>query len=101
MNSKDLCLIDEVDKLIEAGIDSFKIEGRMKTPFYVATVIRSYRQVIDSYYEGNFSKELSKKYFDEISKASHRHFTKGFFIINQMKMTKYTALLHILEIMTL
>ena len=79
MNSKDLCLIDEVDKLIEAGIDSFKIEGRMKTPFYVATVIRSYRQVIDSYYEGNFSPTISKKYFDEISKASHRYFTKGFF----------------------
>ncbi|WP_311481505.1 U32 family peptidase [uncultured Anaerococcus sp.] len=79
MNSKDLCLIDEVDKLIEAGIDSFKIEGRMKTPFYVATVIRSYRQVIDSYYEGNFSPAISKKYFDEISKASHRYFTKGFF----------------------
>lgn len=79
MNSKDLCLIDEVDKLIEAGIDSFKIEGRMKTPFYVATVIRSYRQVIDSYYEGNFSKEISQKYFDEINKASHRYFTKGFF----------------------
>lgn len=51
----------------------------MKTPFYVATVIRSYRQVIDSYYEGNFSKEVSKKYFEEINKASHRHFTKGFF----------------------
>ena len=79
MNSKDLCLIEEVDKLIEAGIDSFKIEGRMKTPFYVATVIRSYRQVIDSYYEGTYSKEVSKKYFDEISKASHRYFTKGFF----------------------
>lgn len=79
MNSKDLCLIDEVDKLIEAGIDSFKIEGRMKTPFYVATVIRSYRQVIDAYYEGHFSKELADKYFNEINKASHRHFTKGFF----------------------
>ena len=79
MNSKDLCLIEEVDKLIEAGIDSFKIEGRMKTPFYVATVIRSYRQVIDAYYDGNFSKELAEKYFEEINKASHRHFTKGFF----------------------
>ena len=79
MNSKDLCLIDEIDKLIEIGIDSFKIEGRMKTPFYVATVIRSYRQVIDAYYEGNFSKDIAEKYFDEINKASHRHFTKGFF----------------------
>lgn len=79
MNSKDLCLIDEIDKLIEAGIDSFKIEGRMKTAFYVATVIRSYRQAIDSYYAGTFNEEVAKKYYDEITKASHRHFTKAFF----------------------
>lgn len=79
MNSKDLCLIDELDKLIEAGIDSFKIEGRMKTAFYVATVIRSYRQVIDAYYEGNYNEETVQKYFDELQKASHRHYTKGFF----------------------
>ena len=79
MNSKDLCLIDELDKLIEAGIDSFKIEGRMKTAFYVATVIRSYRQVIDAYYEGNYNEETVQKYFNELQKASHRHYTKGFF----------------------
>lgn len=79
MNSKDLCLIDEIDKLIEAGVDSFKIEGRMKTAFYVATVIRSYRQAIDAYYEGTFDKEVASKYYEEITKASHRHFTKGFF----------------------
>ena len=79
MNSKDLCLLDEIDKLIEAGVDSFKIEGRMKTAFYVATVIRSYRQAIDAYYEGKFNKDVAKKYYDEITKASHRHFTKGFF----------------------
>lgn len=79
MNSKDLCLLDEIDKLIEAGVDSFKIEGRMKTAFYVATVIRSYRQAIDAYYEGKFNKDVAKKYYDELTKASHRHFTKGFF----------------------
>lgn len=79
MNSKDLCLIDELDKLIEAGIDSFKIEGRMKTSFYVATVIRSYRQAIDAYYEGNYNEETVQKYFNELQKASHRHYTKGFF----------------------
>lgn len=78
MNSKDLCLIEEIDKLIEAGIDSFKIEGRMKTVFYVATVIRSYRQAIDDYYAGKFTKEVSDKYLNEIKKASHRYFTKGF-----------------------
>lgn len=79
MNSKDLCLIDEIDKLIEAGIDSFKIEGRMKTAFYVATVIRSYRHVIDAYYEGNYNEETVQKYYNELQKASHRHYTKGFF----------------------
>ena len=79
MNSKDLCLIDEIDKLIKAGIDSFKIEGRMKTAFYVATVIRSYRQVIDAYYEGNYNEETVQKYYNELQKASHRHYTKGFF----------------------
>lgn len=79
MNSKDLCLIEEIDKLIEAGIDSFKIEGRMKTIFYVATVIRSYRQAINEYYKGNFNEKVAQKYLNEIKKASHRHFTKGFF----------------------
>lgn len=79
MNSKDLCLIDEIDKLIEAGVDSFKIEGRMKTAFYVATVIRSYRQAIDAYYKGEYNEEVAKKYLEEIQKASHRHFTKAFF----------------------
>ncbi|MDO4593896.1 MAG: U32 family peptidase [Tissierellia bacterium] len=78
-NSKDLCLIDELDKLIEAGIDSFKIEGRMKTQFYVATVIRSYRQAIDAYYNGKYNEGIAKKYLNEIRKASHRHFTKAFF----------------------
>lgn len=79
MNSKDLCLLDEIDKLIEIGVDSFKIEGRMKTAFYVATVIRSYRQAIDAYYDGKFNEDVAKKYYKEITKASHRHFTKGFF----------------------
>lgn len=79
MNSKDLCLIDELDKLIEAGIDSFKIEGRMKTAYYVATVIRSYRQVINAYYDGTYSTDVVEKYYNELQKASHRHYTKGFF----------------------
>lgn len=79
MNSKDLCLIDEIDKLIEAGVDSFKIEGRMKTAFYVATVIRAYRQAIDAYYKGEYNEEVAQKYLKEIQKASHRHFTKAFF----------------------
>lgn len=78
MNSKDLCLLGDLDKLIEAGVDSFKIEGRMKTEYYVATVVRSYRQAIDAYYKGTYNEETVQKYLEEIEKASHRHFTKGF-----------------------
>lgn len=78
-NSKDLCMLGEIDKLMDLGIDSFKIEGRMKTSYYVATVIRSYRQAIDAYYRGEYNKDIIEKYMNEIEKASHRHFTKGFF----------------------
>ncbi|MCI5839612.1 MAG: U32 family peptidase [Peptoniphilaceae bacterium] len=78
-NSKDLCMLQDVDKLINAGINSLKIEGRMKTSYYVSTVIRSYRHVIDSYYDGNFNEKTIKKFKEEIEKASHRYFTKGFF----------------------
>ncbi|MFI3173749.1 MAG: U32 family peptidase [Bacillota bacterium] len=81
-NSKDLCMIDFVDELIESGIASFKIEGRMKTPFYVGTVIKAYRQAIDDYfadpklYEKNRAEGL---YMMEVSKASHREYTTGFY----------------------
>lgn len=77
-NSKDLCLIEYVDKLIEAGIDSFKIEGRVKTQFYVATVIRAYRLAIDAYYNGKYDQEMKKYLLEEIKKASYRDFTTGF-----------------------
>ena len=77
-NSKDLCMIEHIPDLVDAGIDSFKIEGRMKTALYVADVARTYRQAIDDYFE---SPELSKKeyYMEEISKCTYRQFTTGFF----------------------
>lgn len=78
-NSKDLCMIDSIPDLIDAGIDSFKIEGRVKSSYYVATVIRAYRIAIDAYYEGNYNEELVKELLSEIRKASHRDFTKGFY----------------------
>lgn len=78
-NSKDLCMIDSIPDLIDAGIDSFKIEGRVKSSYYVATVIRAYRIAIDAYYEGNYNDELVKELLSEIRKASHRDFTKGFY----------------------
>lgn len=79
-NSKDLCMIEHIPELIEAGIDSFKIEGRMKTALYVATVARTYRKAIDDYLE---SPELYQKnmpwYQDQISNCTYRQFTTGFF----------------------
>lgn len=79
-NSKDLCMIEYIPELMESGIDSFKIEGRMKTALYVATVARTYRKAIDDYKE---SPELYKKnlpwYLDQISNCTYRQFTTGFF----------------------
>ena len=79
-NSKDLCMIEHIPELIDAEIDSFKIEGRMKTALYVATVARTYRKAIDDYLE---STELYKKnmdwYKEQISNCTYRQFTTGFF----------------------
>ncbi len=78
-NSKDLCMLEYVPELIESGIDSFKIEGRMKSPYYVATVIRAYRMAIDEYYEDPLNKKVDQQWIDEIKKASYRDFTTGFY----------------------
>lgn len=79
-NSKDLCMIEHIPEMIDAGIDSFKIEGRMKTALYVATVARTYRKAIDDYLE---SPEKYKKnmpwYLDQISNCTYRQFTTGFY----------------------
>lgn len=79
-NSKDLCMIEHIPELMEAGIDSFKIEGRMKTALYVATVSRTYRKAIDDCME---SKDLYLKnlpwYVSQISNCTYRQFTTGFF----------------------
>lgn len=79
-NSKDLCMIEHVPEMIEAGIDSFKIEGRMKTALYVATVARAYRRAIDDYKK---DPELYRKniswYRNEIGKCTTRDFTTGFY----------------------
>lgn len=79
-NSKDLCMIDHIPELIDAGIDSFKIEGRMKTALYVATVARAYRTAIDTYFEDPAKyKENIPVYFEEIGKCTKRMFTTGFY----------------------
>lgn len=79
-NSKDLCMIEHLPDLIQAGIDSFKIEGRMKTALYVADVARTYRMAIDDYFTSPEFYESKKSYYmDEISKCTYRQYTTGFF----------------------
>ncbi len=79
-NSKDLCMIGYIPEMIDAGIDSFKIEGRMKTSLYVATVARTYRKAIDDYYKSiDTYKANMDWYMDEISKCTYRKFTTGFY----------------------
>jgi len=79
MNSKDLCMIEHIPELIKAGIKSFKIEGRVKSSYYVATVVRSYRMAIDEYYKNPEEYKFNEKWLEEIKKASHRDFTTGFY----------------------
>ncbi len=79
-NSKDLCMIEHIPDLIDAGIDSFKIEGRMKTALYVATVARTYRKAIDDYLESPDKYEQNMEWYkSEISKCTYRQFTTGFY----------------------
>ena len=79
-NSKDLCMIEHIPELIDAGIDSFKIEGRMKTALYVATVARTYRKAIDDYLEDPKKYEANMPWYrDQISNCTYRQFTTGFY----------------------
>lgn len=79
-NSKDLCMIEHIPELLGAGIDSFKIEGRMKTALYVATIVRAYRQAVDDYLESpeKYQERISY-YKEEVAKCTHRQYTTGFF----------------------
>ncbi len=78
-NSKDLCMIEYIPELARAGITSLKIEGRMKSVFYVATVVRAYRNVFDKWREDPEGYKPEQRWFEEVSKVSHRGFTTGFF----------------------
>ncbi|MFY9296031.1 MAG: U32 family peptidase [Caldicoprobacterales bacterium] len=79
MNSKDLCMIEYIPELINAGINGFKIEGRMKSSYYVATVVQAYRKEIDSYFSDPEGYNMDPDSLEEIKKASHRPFTTGFY----------------------
>lgn len=79
-NSRDLCMIGHIPEMIDAGIDSFKIEGRMKTALYVATVARTYRKAIDDYKKDpEIYKDNMEWYKSEIGKCTYREFTTGFY----------------------
>lgn len=78
-NSKDLCMLEHLPEVIEAGIHSLKIEGRVKSSYYVATVIRSYRMAIDAYLKDPENYQYDPVWLKEIQKVSHRDFTTGFF----------------------
>jgi putative protease len=83
-NSKDLCMIEHIPQLLEAKIDSFKVEGRMKNALYVATVARTYRKAIDDYLQ---SPEIYQRnmfwYLEQIANCTYRQFTTGFLLGNQ------------------
>ena len=79
LNSKDLCMLEHLPELIEAGVSSAKIEGRMKSVFYVATVVSAYRKAIDAYYADPEHFEMDPAWYEDMTKASHREFTTGFY----------------------
>lgn len=79
MNSKDLCMIEHIPELVQSGITSFKIEGRMKSSFYVATVVKSYRQAIDAYFQNPEEYKYDEKWMHNLTMASHREYHTGFY----------------------
>lgn len=79
-NSKDLCMIEHIPDLIASGIESLKLEGRMKTSFYVGTIVKAYREAIDDFIkDAELYTSKLKYYTEEVSKASHREYTTGFY----------------------
>lgn len=89
MNSKDMKTISFVEKLIEAGITSLKIEGRVKSAYYIATVVRAYRRAIDSYLKDPENYKFDESLDKEVISSSHRPFTSGFYFGNPMVDGQY------------
>jgi len=77
-NSKDLCMLPHIPEMVDSGLDSFKIEGRMKSIHYVATVVKAYREAIDCYFEDPAA-FVPDKWLEELEKISHRPYTTGFY----------------------
>ncbi|QAA33603.1 peptidase U32 family protein [Clostridium manihotivorum] len=91
MNSKDLCMIEHIPELIEAGINSFKIEGRIKSSYYVASVVKAYRQAIDKYFEDPKNYKYDPKWLQELEKPSHRPYTTGFYFDEEVRQNYETS----------
>lgn len=91
LNSKDLCMIEHIPELIQSGIDSLKIEGRMKSAYYVASIVKSYRQAIDAYFDNPEEYVFQKKWLDNLEKASHRAYFTGFYFGDPNKQTYETS----------
>ena len=84
-NSKDLCMVDNIKDLIEGGASSLKIEGRMKSVYYVAAVVAAYRKAIDAYYEERENYKVRPEWREELEKVSHRPYTTAFAFQNPDK----------------
>ena len=80
MNSMDLCMIEYIPELVKSGIYSFKIEGRMKSEFYVASVVKAYREALDSYWENPNNYKFKDEWMDMLRKVSHRPYHTGFYL---------------------
>ncbi len=89
MNSKDLCLLPCLDKVIASGVSSLKIEGRMKSVNYVAGVVKVYRAAIDSYFDGGFN--VRGEWLAELDKVAHRPYTTGFFLSDDKPTEIYST----------
>jgi putative protease len=79
MNSRDLCTIAYIPELIETKVDAFKIEGRMRHPHYVEVVTKTYREAIEAYYDGTFTKKKAGRWVTDLKKVYNRGFTPGFY----------------------
>ena len=91
LNSKDMNLLPHIDKIINAGVDSLKIEGRMKSPFYVASVVNAYRRAIDFYYADKNNYTADETLLKELELTSHRRYTTGFYFDDQNRQCYETS----------
>lgn len=91
LNSRDLCMIEHIPELARAGVDSLKIEGRMKTAYYVAAVTRVYRAALDKFNQDSGSYEFEPRWRAELEKVTHRPYTTGFYLPGKADETEFVA----------